>query len=461
MKYSSIFRAHRRCQLHVNHTVRLLITTCAVALACSAHAAVLYVDANANNPVPPYADWSSAAATIQDAVDASSAGDLISVTNGVYQFGGRPLDGSVLTNRVLIDKAVTVQSVNGPEQTSIEGYQVPGTVNGVTAARGAYLADGAKLIGFTVENGATLLETNAIMIDDDHGGGVRCQSTNAMISNCIIISNSCALFGAGVYSGTLSGCRVDFNAIKTAESFGGGAAAFAVLADSTINSNYFSGVGGEDAAGAYGCTLSNCVISGNLRSGVTKSFLDNCIVANNTNSNRGGGAVNSTLRHCLVYGNRTAGTGGGACDSVLYSCTLSNNWAGNNGGGVYDDILLTNAPGMDNLLIGNVSGGYGGGLYMTAGGMGSNWTVVNWSFVTNSATRDGGASWERQDRGFPAEQAWFTVKRQAMCGDGRDPFGLYLGTTGGEVWASDDEGESFRQIAAHLPEIYSVVAAPL
>src|SRR5207244_1465598 len=32
-------------------------------------------------------------------------------------------------------------------------------------------------------------------------------------------------------------------------------------------------------------------------------------------------------------------------------------------------------------------------------------------------TRDAGASWQRQDRGFPAEQAWWTVKRQAMCTD--------------------------------------------
>jgi hypothetical protein len=76
-------------------------------------------------------------------------------------------------------------------------------------------------------------------------------------------------------------------------------------------------------------------------------------------------------------------------------------------------------------------------------------------------TRDAGASWERQDRGFPAEQAWITVKRQAFCGDRADPMGLYLGTTGGELWMSGDEGESWRQIAAHLPEIYSVVAAPL
>ena len=75
-------------------------------------------------------------------------------------------------------------------------------------------------------------------------------------------------------------------------------------------------------------------------------------------------------------------------------------------------------------------------------------------------TSDGGASWRRQDRGFPAEQGWFTVKRQAFCADAGDPLGLYLGTTGGEVWMSDDEGEGWRPIAAHLPEIYSVVAAP-
>jgi hypothetical protein len=76
-------------------------------------------------------------------------------------------------------------------------------------------------------------------------------------------------------------------------------------------------------------------------------------------------------------------------------------------------------------------------------------------------TRDGGERWERQDRGFPTEQAWFTVKRQAFCADEGDPVGLYLGTTGGEVWMSENEGAAWRQIAAHLPEIYSVVAAPL
>jgi hypothetical protein len=73
-------------------------------------------------------------------------------------------------------------------------------------------------------------------------------------------------------------------------------------------------------------------------------------------------------------------------------------------------------------------------------------------------TRDAGKSWERQDRGFPKKQGWFTVKRQAFCRDDAKPVGLYLGTTGGEVWASTNEGARFQQIAAHLPEIYSLEA---
>lgn len=73
-------------------------------------------------------------------------------------------------------------------------------------------------------------------------------------------------------------------------------------------------------------------------------------------------------------------------------------------------------------------------------------------------TRDAGATWQRLDGGLPAEQAWWTVKRQAMCADGGDPLGLYFGTTSGEVWASADEGATFACIARHLPHIYSVTA---
>lgn len=74
-------------------------------------------------------------------------------------------------------------------------------------------------------------------------------------------------------------------------------------------------------------------------------------------------------------------------------------------------------------------------------------------------TRDAGRSWRRLDRGLPRRQAWFTVLRQAMCADDHARLGLFFGTTAGEVWASTNAGESWRRIAQHLPEIYSVTCA--
>jgi hypothetical protein len=74
-------------------------------------------------------------------------------------------------------------------------------------------------------------------------------------------------------------------------------------------------------------------------------------------------------------------------------------------------------------------------------------------------TRNAGRSWRRLAKGLPAGQAWFTVKRQAMAADALDPVGLYFGTTGGEVWASFDEGARWHCLCLHLPHVYSVEAA--
>lgn len=76
-------------------------------------------------------------------------------------------------------------------------------------------------------------------------------------------------------------------------------------------------------------------------------------------------------------------------------------------------------------------------------------------------TRNAGKTWQRLDAGLPQAQGWFTVKRQAMSGDARDPVGIYFGTTSGEVWASRNEGEEWSCIAQHLPHIYAVEAAEL
>jgi len=76
-------------------------------------------------------------------------------------------------------------------------------------------------------------------------------------------------------------------------------------------------------------------------------------------------------------------------------------------------------------------------------------------------TRNGGKTWQRQDNGMPRQQAWWTVKRQAMTADARDPVGLYFGNTQGELWQSRDEGKKWECMARNLPEIYSVEAVEI
>jgi hypothetical protein len=60
--------------------------------------------------------------------------------------------------------------------------------------------------------------------------------------------------------------------------------------------------------------------------------------------------------------------------------------------------------------------------------------------------------------GLPQQACFFTVLRQAMAGDAQDPAGIYFGTNSGSVFASIDEGETWQEVARHLPTILSVEA---
>ena len=74
-------------------------------------------------------------------------------------------------------------------------------------------------------------------------------------------------------------------------------------------------------------------------------------------------------------------------------------------------------------------------------------------------TRNGGESWDRLDRGLPQRDAHVGVLRAAMAIDRHDVPGLYFGTSTGQVFASTDEGESWREIASYLPPVWSVEVA--
>jgi len=222
----------------VKTKLSLLAAGMLLAAPSSALATVHYVWQSSPGPAPPYTNWATAAVTIQQAVDAAAAGDEVVVTNGIYAAGGRAVGTNVLVNRVAVDKPLTLRSVNGPTNTIIQGYRVPGTTNGDGAIRCVYLTNGASLSGFTLTKGATCAVDNDPPYCESSGGGVWFESTNAFVTNCVIAGN--AAYGAG-----------------------GGAASDASGHLCTLNNSTLSGNSARYGGGAHGCTLNNCVLTGN------------------------------------------------------------------------------------------------------------------------------------------------------------------------------------------------------
>ncbi|MDP9073423.1 MAG: exo-alpha-sialidase [Actinomycetota bacterium] len=76
-------------------------------------------------------------------------------------------------------------------------------------------------------------------------------------------------------------------------------------------------------------------------------------------------------------------------------------------------------------------------------------------------TTDAGSTWKPLTDGLPQNDAHETVLRDGFTTDGDEPAGLYFGTRSGEVYGSADDGDSWQLLAAHLPPVLSIRAAPV
>jgi photosystem II stability/assembly factor-like uncharacterized protein len=76
-------------------------------------------------------------------------------------------------------------------------------------------------------------------------------------------------------------------------------------------------------------------------------------------------------------------------------------------------------------------------------------------------SRTGGNEWEALTEGLPQRDCYVNVLRDAMSVDALDPCGVYFGTTGGQVYASADAGDSWTPIVRDLPAVVSVEAQAL
>jgi hypothetical protein len=76
-------------------------------------------------------------------------------------------------------------------------------------------------------------------------------------------------------------------------------------------------------------------------------------------------------------------------------------------------------------------------------------------------SRTGGNDWEPLTKGLPQANCYVDVLREAMAVDSLDACGIYFGTTGGQVYASSDAGDSWKPIVHDLPAVLSVEAQTL
>jgi len=71
-------------------------------------------------------------------------------------------------------------------------------------------------------------------------------------------------------------------------------------------------------------------------------------------------------------------------------------------------------------------------------------------------SRTGGNEWEALTKGLPQSDCYVNILRSALAVDSLDPCGVYFGTTGGQVYASADSGDSWTPIVRDLPAVLSV-----
>jgi photosystem II stability/assembly factor-like uncharacterized protein len=76
--------------------------------------------------------------------------------------------------------------------------------------------------------------------------------------------------------------------------------------------------------------------------------------------------------------------------------------------------------------------------------------------LTVYRSRSGGNDWQPLTKGLPQANCYVNILRDAMAVDSLDSCGIYFGTTGGQVYASADAGDSWTTIVHDLPPVLSV-----
>jgi len=382
--------------------VLLALFLCAILPA--SRAATYYV-ATSGSDAAAGTNWATAKVTIQAAVNLTTNGDLVLVSNGVYSTGATLPSGLTISNRVMITNQIILQSANGPAVTQITGSYASGASPANVRCL-LFDCPTGMISGFTLYSGGTLETSNSTSSTFNNDGGGVWAGRGVVITNCVIstsagyngggvyggilnncsISNCSGYYGGGAYGSTVTGCFL-FNNGSTK----GGGACVSTLTNCTLQACHALYGGGAAYSTLYGCTLQgdgrsvvNVILC--TSGGATYECKDwNCTMTGNGSMTGGGASYLDTLYNCQLISNTTSGNvilegGGGAWQSKLLNCLLSGNVANGTGGGGAYNCYLTNC-----WVMGNTAS-YGGGLYSV-----SAYSCTVWN---NTSTGDDGGGVE-------------------------------------------------------------------
>ncbi|MFH1998166.1 MAG: right-handed parallel beta-helix repeat-containing protein, partial [Planctomycetota bacterium] len=278
-------------------------------------------------------------AGIQEAIDASFPGDVITVQPGTYyenlDFKGQP---------------ITLRSSAGPEQTVIHGgVGVSGNRPVVTFS---FLEQSDTVLdGFTITNGTGY---SVVGSNQSCGGGICCRSTRPLLMNNVVEGNS-ATYGGGIYSN----CSNSYGSQEIVDciirdndgDLGSGmhVTGYALIEGCVVKDNRSGGGIYAKTSNDDRVTIRNGLIENNDSApginvtGMGEAIIENSSILNNHNEEGNGGGIQLG---CFVN------------NTIRYN-TIAGNFA-RNGGGIY--VWKKSFRIEDNTIACNIAKGSGGGM---------------------------------------------------------------------------------------------------